>query len=65
MFIVGIRKVFGSYGRKFQTDEDGNDVDIAVVIPKRKQRGRPKKNTTQSGGQMSVTPELYHAFGLL
>ena len=42
MHVVSSRVVYGNYGRTFQVDEDGNEIEEKVFQEKRG-RGRPKK----------------------
>jgi hypothetical protein len=65
MKIVGSRINYGTYGRQMEVDEDGNEIELKVKTVKRSKRGRPRKDEVTEGNKFRVTPELYHAFGLL
>jgi hypothetical protein len=65
MRIIGKQVHYGTYGRLMNVDEDGNEIETKVEVQKRSKRGRPRKNETSEGKTMEVTPQLYHAFGLL
>ncbi len=41
-YVVGTKVYYGNYGRQFQVDEDGEEIEDKVVTEKRG-RGRPKK----------------------
>lgn len=54
-YIIGVRKVFGKYGRLMQVDDEGNEIEVKVEKVKRG-RGRPKSFATSC--QMSYNPML-------
>jgi hypothetical protein len=51
---------YGTYGRLYTVDEDGNELEIKKETQKRG-RGRPRKD---EGVKFHIGPLLYRAFGL-